>query len=125
MKNLSTILMGLILLALCAGVCVAQSQSSASQTVTFGVQRSALPSLAANVSQFNTDGESTTLNPAPLKLTVGSDARSEEFVVSTGASGVKKLRHRETINADRFVEASEARHPFRSTPPKSVITVTQ
>jgi hypothetical protein len=117
--------MGLILLAICAGNCVAQSQSSVSQTVTFGVQRTAVPLFAANFSQINSDGESTTPNPAPLKLTVGSDVRSEEFAIGTRTSAVRKMRHQKIIGSDEFVTASDAPNPFRFTPPKSVITVTE
>ena len=124
MKTLNAMPVVLILLAVCVGECVAQSTSSASQTITFGVHRTVVPSLAANFSRVSSVDESPALNPTPLKVTVGSDARSEEFAISERLSAVKKTRRQQSINLGDFAEASESPYPPYSAPPKSVVTVT-
>jgi hypothetical protein len=123
MKKLSTILLVAFLIALCVGECVAQSTSSASQTITFGVRRIVAPALAANFSQARQESESSTLNLSQQKVTVGSDIRSEELFVGARLSFAKKTRQQETINSG--VGATESQSWLRSASPKSVITVTE
>lgn len=125
MKTLSFILLTFILIALCFEECVAQGTSSASQIVTFGVRRLSTPSLVANFSSINPDNQSTTLSPTTLKLTIGSDVRSEEIVVGVRTSAVKKMRRQQTVSSDEFVMPTSSQPPYRYSPPKSVITVTE
>jgi len=109
--------MVLILLAICVGECIAQSNRSVSQTVSFGVRRIEAPSIAANLSQVNSDGESTTVNPASLKIAVGSDVSSDEYAPSGRTSVVKKT--------SQLIAVRQSLRSLRTPSAKSVVTVTE
>jgi hypothetical protein len=123
MKTLSTILLAFLLIALCVGECIAQSTSSATQTITFGVRRITAPSVAANFSLVRSDNESPAMNPMPQKVTIGSDVLSEDLFVVSRVSSAKKVRQEQLTGSS--VAMAESQSPLRSAPPKSVITVTE
>ena len=117
MKTLSTILVAFVLFAICVGECVAQSKSSATQTVTFGVRRIAAPLLAGNFSQVKPVVEPEPLSEAPLKVTFGSGVGSDEYTLASRTPVAKEM--------SQLIAARQSLSSLRSTSPKSVITVTE
>ena len=117
MKSPITIVGVLLILAISAVEVSAQSRSSATQTVTFGVQRSAAI-IAAN---FQTSTESVNeiglTSAVPLKVTAGSD-ESSVLVADPGAG----VTDRSVSEFDRGVSPVENVHQSslvsrRATPP--------
>jgi hypothetical protein len=95
MKLLALILIVMVLLALAVDESLAQTSGSASQTVTFGVRRSAPMVLtgaqATSISIKEIGLERTT----PLKVTVGSDMQSGAVpeISYASATGSATARH--------------------------------
>ncbi|MDP2887085.1 MAG: hypothetical protein Q8P51_18925 [Ignavibacteria bacterium] len=89
MKSPITIVGVLLILAIGAMEVSAQNRSSATQTVTFGVQRSATI-IAANFQASATSIDDISLTSAiPLKVTAGSDA-SSDIVADLGGGGADR-----------------------------------
>lgn len=89
MKSPITIVGVLLILAISAVEVSAQNRSSASQTVTFGVQRGAAI-IAANFQASSTSINDISLTSAiSLKVTAGSDA-SSDLVADLGAGGTDR-----------------------------------
>jgi hypothetical protein len=89
MKSPITIVGIFLILAMSAVEVSAQHRSSATQTVTFGVQRSAAI-IAANLQASSTSINDISLTRAiPLKVTAGSDA-SSDIVADLGGGGADR-----------------------------------
>ena len=89
MKSPITIVGVLLILAISAVEVSAQSRSSATQTVTFGVQRGAAI-IAANFQASSTSINDISLTSAtPLKVTAGSD-ESSDLVADLGVGNADR-----------------------------------
>lgn len=88
MKLVKFLLAILFLLAASVFELSAQSSSSATQTVTFGVRRIVPAFLASMQLTAAANNDSHAIQSKPVKMTVGSETHSKQFLTDDQASNV-------------------------------------
>jgi hypothetical protein len=120
MKLMKSILIIALLLAAVVIESLAQSSSSATQTVTFGVRRSAPIVVASTQPSMIAVQGSVVERTSPLKITVGSESRSLLAFTSSYASADEPMKgYKASIVAPK---STTLRAPAST---QSVVTLTE
>lgn len=121
MKFTGSVALVAVLLMFCAGELCAQSSSSATQTVTFGVRIVAVQPMTAGqaLESFRT------FTASPFKVTVGSDAKAEEAAALTLPTAPKALASSKSTLFDGRDLGLAFKSATRQGQKKSVVTITE
>jgi hypothetical protein len=121
MKLTVTIALVVVLLVFCAGESCAQTSSSATQTVTFGVRIVGAEPLSASQSVALSDS----YIESPFKVTVGTDLKGGEIV----ALGLPAVRKKHTTSRNLLFDGRNVALAIKTYPPqtsaRSVLTITE